>query len=127
MLWFDALVGNVDRSWRNPNLLMWHRRLQLIDHGAALVFHHSWPRADAFLDRAYDVSDHVLSGQATDRATADAELSAAVSHDLLVEVAALVPDEWLADEPGFDSPDAVRAAYVDHLARRAAGHEGWRP
>ena len=43
VLWFDALVGNVDRSWRDPNMLFWHGRLQLIDHGAALTFHHNWP------------------------------------------------------------------------------------
>ena len=54
VLWFDALVGNVDRSWRNPNLLLWHRRLWLIDHGAALVFHHDWPRAATAAERPYD-------------------------------------------------------------------------
>jgi hypothetical protein len=127
VLWFDALVSNVDRSWRNPNLLMWHRQLQLIDHGAALVFHHSWPRADTMVERPYDVSDHVLSTQATARDEADAALSAAVTPEVLTEVLALVPDVWLCDEPGFDSPEALRAAYVDHLGRRVAAHDGWRP
>ncbi len=75
VLWFDAFVGNVDRSWRNPNLLLWHRRLQLIDHGSTLVFHHSWPRADAFASRPYDTADHVLEAMATRRETADSELS----------------------------------------------------
>ena len=127
VLWFDALISNVDRSWRNPNLLMWHRRLQLIDHGASLVFHHSWARAEASVDRPYDVADHVLSAMATDRAAADAELSAQVTPELLREVLALVPDVWLADEPGFDSADAVREAYVGHLSARVQRHEGWRP
>ena len=127
VLWFDALISNVDRSWRNPNLLMWHRRVQLIDHGAALMFHHSWARSDAMVERPYDVSDHVLSEQATDRHAADRELVEAVTAELLAEVLALVPDVWLTDEPGFDEPDDVRAAYVGHLSRRVAAHEGWRP
>jgi hypothetical protein len=127
VLWFDALISNVDRSWRNPNLLMWHRRLQLIDHGAALLFHHSWPRADSMVERPYDVADHVLSDQATCRAEADAELAPVVTEQLLTEVLALVPAEWLEDEPGFGSADDVRSAYVVHLARRAAAHERWRP
>jgi hypothetical protein len=127
VLWFDALISNVDRSWRNPNLLMWHRRLELIDHGASLVFHHSWARADGAVDRPYDVSDHVLSGMATARSEADAELAPRVTRALLEDVLALVPDLWLEDEPGFDSAEAVRRAYVDHLVRRAERHEGWRP
>jgi hypothetical protein len=127
VLWFDALISNVDRSWRNPNLLMWHRRLQLIDHGASLLFHHGWARADGMVERPYDVADHVLAAQATDRAAADAELAPQVTRELLTEVVAPVPDVWLADEPGFAGPDDVRAAYVDHLHRRAEAHERWRP
>ena len=57
VLWFDALIGNVDRSWRNPNMLFWHGRLQLIDHGAALIFHHHWPGAPASATRPYDAGD----------------------------------------------------------------------
>ncbi len=127
VLWFDALVGNVDRSWRNPNLLLWHRRLQLIDHGATLVFAHSWARAGSAAERPYDASDHVLAAQATRRAEADEALAPRVSEPLLREVAALVPDVWLADEPGFAAPDDVRRAYVDHLLRRVAARDRWRP
>ena len=65
IVWLDALITNADRSWRNPNMLVWHRALQLIDHGAALTFHHSWApgRADQverFATRSYDVADHAL-------------------------------------------------------------------
>ena len=127
VLWFDALIGNVDRSWRNPNLLLWHRQLQLIDHGASLVFHHSWSRAAGAAGRAYDASDHVLARQATDRERADGDLAPRITAELLEQVVALVPDVWLDDEPGFDSAQAVRAAYVDHLLRRAGLSEGWRP
>jgi hypothetical protein len=127
VLWFDALVSNVDRSWRNPNLLMWHRRLYLIDHGAALIFHHGWSRAEGSIARPYDVADHVLSDAATSRAEADTAMSAAVTPDLLREVLALVPSPWLADEPGFATADDVRAAYVDHLTRRLVVRDRWRP
>ena len=80
VLWFDALVGNVDRSWRNPNLLFWHGRLQLIDHGAALTFHHHWPGAAAAVTRAYDASSHALIECDPDVVAADAELAPAVTR-----------------------------------------------
>lgn len=127
VLWLDALVGNVDRSWRNPNLLLWHRQLQLIDHGACLVFHHDWARAGSAADKPYDAADHVLAPFATDRAAAADALAAQVERPLLSSVVALVPDEWLEDEPGFDSAAAVREAYVDHLLRRVEAREVWQP
>ena len=98
VLWFDALVGNVDRSWRNPNMLFWHGRLQLIDHGAALTFHHTWPGAPAAVARPYDARDHALLGCAPDVPAADAALAPLVTPTLLTEVLAAVPDEWLDDD-----------------------------
>jgi hypothetical protein len=118
VLWFDAFVGNVDRSWRNPNLLMWHRELWLIDHGATLTFHHSWPRADAWASKPYDVTTHVL-GNARPRVSA--------SFTALEQVVADVPDLWLVDEDGFASPDEVRAAYVRVLTERLAARDVWQP
>lgn len=126
VLWFDALTGNVDRSWRNPNMLLWHGRPYLIDHGATLIFHHSWANADRFVGRAYDASDHVLSGAAPDLAAADAALAPLVDEDLLRGVVRLVPDEWLEGEPGFGSPEEVREAYVKHLVARVADRS-WLP
>ncbi len=126
VVWFDALVGNVDRSWRNPNLLVWHGQLWLIDHGAALIWHHNWPSAQATsrTERPYDAADHALAPVGPDIAAAAAELAPRVTEELLREVTADVPDAWLADEPGFASPDAVRAAYVEVLAARARGVAG---
>src|SRR4051812_37592125 len=66
VLWFDALVGNVDRSWRNPNLLFWHGRPYLIDHGASLTFHHNWAGAGSAAERPYDASEHALIGCSPD-------------------------------------------------------------
>lgn len=124
VVWFDALVGNVDRSWRNPNLLVWHGEMWLIDHGATMIWHHNWPSAPGRSDKPYDASDHVLAPFAPDVAAAAAETAPLVTESLLAECAAAVPDEWLVDEPGFDGPDELRAAYVRALAARVPGlHE----
>ncbi|WP_113700614.1 HipA family kinase [Nonomuraea lactucae] len=123
VVWFDGLIHNVDRSWRNPNLLVWHRDIWLIDHGAALWFHHNWKTADP--QRPFDASDHVLAPFATKLDAAAAELSAKITPELLERVTALVPDEWLEGEAGFGSARAVRDAYVDHLLRRAHGPREW--
>src|SRR4029079_5569120 len=79
VLWFDALVGNVDRSWRNPNLLFWHGRLHLIDPGAALTFHPNWPGAEAAVRRPYDASAHALVECAPDVPAADDALAPRVT------------------------------------------------
>ncbi|MBO3746671.1 aminotransferase class I and II [Streptosporangiaceae bacterium NEAU-GS5] len=121
LLWFDAFIHNVDRSWRNPNLLVWHGDLWLIDHGAALWFHHNWPTADA--RRRFDGSDHVLAPYAGD----PREIELPVTRALLEEVTALVPQEWLSGEPGFDDAQAVRDAYVEHLEARFTGPRTWLP
>ena len=126
VLWFDAFVGNMDRSRRNPNLLEW-RGLWLIDHGATLSFHHRWPTAATYDDRLYDSSDHVLLASSPSVSTAAAELGPLVTRDLVRDAVELVPDEWLDDEPGFDSGDDVRAAYVERLLGRHDAQAHWLP
>ena len=123
VLWFDALVGNVDRSWRNPNMLFWHGRLQLIDHGAALTFHHSWPGAAAAVDRPFDAAAHALVECEPDVPAADAALAPRVTRPLLEEVLAQVPDDWFQD----GVPDAMRERYVGQLLARLAAREAWLP
>ncbi|WP_406204824.1 hypothetical protein OH807_29535 [Kitasatospora sp. NBC_01560] len=127
VVWLDALTGNVDRTVHNPNLMVWHDRLWLIDNGAALIFHHRWSSADATVGKKYDLSAHALGGYAPDVARADQDLGPLVTTGLLAEVLALVPDAWLAGEPGFDSVDALRQAYVTHLAARATLSAAWLP
>jgi hypothetical protein len=119
IVWFDALIANVDRSWRNPNMLVWHRNVWLIDHGASLIWHHNWKSARAASAKPYDATDHALSRFSPEPAAVAPELAAKVTESLLTEVTALVPDEWLIDEPGFDTPDEVRAAYRELLGARA--------
>jgi hypothetical protein len=120
IVWFDALVNNVDRSWRNPNLLTHRGALWLIDNGATMIWHHNWPAADASAARPYNAADHALARFAPDVAAAAADLAPLVTEELLAEVTAQVPESWLADEPGFDSPDELRRAYARPLLARAA-------
>jgi hypothetical protein len=131
VVWLDALSANVDRSWRNPNLLVWHGELWAIDHGACLWFHHSWSggvgSAERFAAQPFDASDHVLAGYASGAAYADAELAPLVTRDLLGDVLGLVPDEWLEPVPGAETPAALRAAYVDFLHARVTGERAWLP
>ncbi|EMF58576.1 MULTISPECIES: HipA family kinase [Streptomyces] len=120
VVWFDALINNVDRSWRNPNLLTRHGDLWLIDHGATMIWHHHWPGARASAAKPYDAADHALARFAPDVAAAAADLAPLVTADLLAEVTAEIPDVWLAGEPGFETPDALRRAYAEPLLARAA-------
>lgn len=99
IVWFDALVGNVDRTVRNVNMLWWHRRLWLIDHGAALVFQHQW---DGALERATrpfsPIKDHVLLRRADALDEADARLAPLLTPQCIDAIVALIPEAWL-DEP----------------------------
>ena len=131
VLWLDALTANVDRSWRNPNLLVWHGDLWAIDHGACLYFHHGWSggvgSAARFAAQPYDAGDHVLAAYLPGVAAVDAALAPRVDRDLLQAVLAEVPDVWLEPVPGAESPDALRAAYVEFLLARVAGERAWLP
>lgn len=119
IVWFDAFVTNIDRTPRNANLLLWHRGLWLIDHGAALYFHHSW---DDFLQRAVKpfapVKDHVLLPFANRLADVDAAMAAALTPERIADIVALVPEAWLLPDPFFSGPAAQRRAYVDYFMRR---------
>ncbi len=130
-LWLDAFTANVDRSWRNPNLLIWHRELWLIDHGAALYFHHNWGSATAspmkFAQQPYDITDHVFADQITGIPAADAELAAKIDQNLLNEVLAQVPDEWLEPAGERQDPAAVRAGYLEYLLARLGNRAAWLP
>ena len=124
MLWFDALVGNVDRTWRNPNLLYWHGRLHMIDHGATLTFQHSWAGAERWATRPYDARDHVLVGCRPDVAAGDAALAPLVTDDVLRAAVADVPERWLLDEA---VPPDLRAAYAAQMRSRLDARPSWVP
>ncbi|MFG2543853.1 HipA family kinase [Streptomyces sp. NPDC048594] len=120
IVWFDALVNNVDRSWRNPNLLRLRGETWLIDHGATMIWQHNWPGAEASAARPYDASDHALARFSPDVRSAAAALAPLVTEELLAEVTAEIPDVWLRDEPGFAAPEDLRRAYARPLLARAA-------
>jgi hypothetical protein len=131
IVWFDALVTNVDRTPRNTNLLVWHDRLWLIDHGASLYFHHNWPATDgtaleAASQRPFAAArDHVLLPFADSIPEADAALAPRLTPEVLRAVVDLIPDEWLANEPGFGSTEEVRSAYVAYLSARLREPRTW--
>ena len=113
IVWFDAFVANVDRTPRNTNLLVWHRKFWLIDHGAALYYHHG---AEDFSERAADpfpaIKDHVLLPLASRLAEVDARMAAILTPGVIRDVMSNVPEDWLARER--------RAVYESFLAKRIA-------
>jgi hypothetical protein len=111
VVWFDALVTNIDRTAQNPNLLLWHDRLWLIDHGAALYFHHAAERDPTHARSPFSaIREHVLLPFAGSIRAADERLAPQVTESVLEDVAAALPDEWL------DGDD--RRPYVDYLLER---------
>jgi len=128
ILWLDAFVANVDRSWRNPNLLVWHGDVWVIDHGASLYFHHAWANGVTdparFADQPWSADDHVLRTHLDAVAGVADELAEQITDDVLEQVTALVPDEWLV---GPATPEELRAAYRAFLRARLEGSRGWLP
>ena len=120
IVWHDAFTSNVDRSARNTNLLAWHRRLWLIDHGAALYFHHGWDGDPAAADKPFPmIRDHVLLPLASGLAAADAALAPRLDAGTIAGIVAEVPDSLLLDA-AIGDPDTQRRAYVDYFCRRLA-------
>lgn len=120
IVWFDSYVTNVDRTARNPNLLMWHQRVWLIDHGATLYFHHSsgWAEDPARARNPFlPIRPHVLLPQATLLKETDAELAAALTPDVIDAIVDLVPDGWL-EEDGGAVPSQAKADYRRYLIER---------
>jgi hypothetical protein len=119
VVWADAYLSNVDRTARNSNLLVWERELWLIDHGAALYWHHDWdPARDRTADPFAAIRSHVLLGRADELPDADAALATRLTDELLAALSAELPDDWLVGQPPFASPQAHRDGYLDYLRRR---------
>ncbi|MGH3087106.1 MAG: HipA family kinase [Rubrobacteraceae bacterium] len=126
ILWFDALVTNVDRTPHNTNLLLWHGKVWLIDHGASLYFHHAWKGWESKTKLPFAAArDHVLLPLATEIKEADEQMAAKLSEETLREVLGLAPDEWLEGESGFEDASEVREAYFQYLSKRLEGPRKW--
>ncbi|WP_161887896.1 HipA family kinase [Pontibacter russatus] len=121
IVWLDCLLTNVDRTARNTNMLIWHRELWLIDHGASLFFHHSWQNWEEQAKRPFvQVKDHVLLPRATEIAAADAAFRTILTPDRIRAIVSLIPDEWLLGDAPFASAEEHRQAYIYFLETRLA-------
>src|SRR5206468_101013 len=116
VVWFDAYVTNVDRTPRNTNMLIWHRRLWLIDHGAALYFHHTWNDYRARSRAPFPmIKDHVLLRLASALQEVDAQMTGRVTPDIIDSVVTLIPDSWLVGDSPFGESTQHRDAYIEYL------------
>ncbi|KAA3437627.1 HipA family kinase [Rufibacter hautae] len=124
VVWFDCLITNVDRTARNTNMLMWHKELWLIDHGAAFYFHHSWQNWQEQAKRPFaQAKDHVLLPQATELEAVDAEFKAILTPEVIQSIVSLIPEDWLTGDSPFASPEEHRQAYAQFLETRLAHTE----
>jgi len=119
IVWLDAYITNVDRTFRNTNMMMWHKELWLIDHGASFYFHHAFtePEKHALVPFTL-IKDHVLLPQALLLDEVDAEYKALLTEDKIRAIVALLPNEWLQWEGVEQTPEAVKEVYVQFLLLR---------
>lgn len=119
IVWLDCFLTNMDRTCRNTNMLVWHKELWLIDHGAALYFHHSWQNWEEQASRPFFlVKDHVLLPWASELERVDQEFRSILNTEKINAVIDLIPDVWLAGETNFPTKEAHRKAYAYFLETR---------
>jgi hypothetical protein len=119
IVWLDAFILNVDRTVRNTNLLVWHKKLWLIDHGASLYFHHAWGEAATRSRTPFkQISQHVLLPFANRMEEADAISRERLTTEQLTEILEAIPDAWLEPAAEHATPERQRAAYFAYLAER---------
>ena len=119
IVWLDAYITNVDRTFKNTNMLLWHKELWLIDHGAAFYFHHSWDNWETHARSPFAlIKDHVLLPHATTLEEVDKKFQAILTDEKLRELVALIPDDWLQWEDTDAAPEALREVYFQFLTRR---------
>lgn len=124
IVWMDSLLMNVDRTARNTNMLTWHKELWLIDHGAALYFHHSWDNWQEQAKKPFvQIKDHVLLLRAKELETVDKEARAILTEERIRAIVDLIPDNWLTGEDSFETPDQYRQAYAGFLMLRMENSE----
>lgn len=131
IVWLDAYTANIDRTWSNPNLIVWHRKVYAIDHGAALYFHHAWPGREPdetrFASTTFDASRHVLADVAGDVAAVHDEMAGRLGDAVIDGIVEAVPEDWIEPAAGLDSTLQVRDAYRAHLRARRDNPSAWLP
>jgi hypothetical protein len=124
IVWLDCLLTNVDRTARNTNMLIWNKELWLIDHGAALYFHHSWDHWEEQARRPFvQVKDHVLLPYASELDRVDKDFRSILNPERIRSIVALIPDEWMGTGPGAETAEEVREVYARFLETRIASSE----
>ena len=124
IVWLDAYITNVDRTFRNTNMLIWHKELWLIDHGACLYFHHSWNNWEQHAKSPFAlIKDHVLLPQASLLKEVDAEFKALLTNEKLEEIVNTIPEEWLVWEDSDETPETLRNVYLQFLQTRLNNSE----
>lgn len=124
IVWLDALLMNVDRTARNTNMLIWHKELWLIDHGASLYFHHSWDNWQEQMVKPFvQIKDHALLKKATKVRQIDEEFNSKFTTENISQILNIIPDEWLEEEGRDLSPEEVRNVYLEFLIGRLANSE----
>lgn len=119
IVWLDAFLTNIDRTFRNTNMLMWHNELWLIDHGAALYFHHSWKNWEKKAETNFSmIKDHVLLRSASELEQVNTDFKAILTPTLLEQIVELLPEEWLHWEGQEETPEELKRVYKDFLTLR---------
>ncbi|MDW8852991.1 HipA family kinase [Flavobacterium sp. MMLR14_040] len=124
IVWLDSYITNVDRTFKNTNMLIWHKELWLIDHGACLYFHHSWNNWEQHAKSPFAlIKDHVLLPQASLLKEVDAEFKALLTPEILEEIVNTIPLEWLQWEDTDETPETLRNVYLQFLQTRLNNSE----
>lgn len=124
IVWLDAYITNVDRTFKNTNMLIWHKELWLIDHGACLYFHHSWNNWEQHAKSPFAlIKDHVLLPQASLLKEVDAEFKEILTLEILEEIVNTIPLEWLQWEDADETPENLRNVYLQFLKTRLDNSE----
>lgn len=124
IVWMDALLTNMDRTPRNTNMLLWHKELWLIDHGASLYFHHSMQNWEEQARKPFAlIKDHVLLPQASELELVDRKFKSILKDELIDAIVALIPADWLSEVDHVDAAAANREVYAQFLKTRIANSE----
>lgn len=124
IVWLDAFITNIDRTFKNTNLLWWHKELWVIDNGASFYFHHSWQNFDTAAKTPFKyIKDHVLLAQASELDKANAFAKTLLNEDFFRDIVNMIPDEWLQWRDTEETPDEIRGIYFNFLNTRLAHSE----
>ncbi|MDR6844559.1 HipA family kinase [Flavobacterium granuli] len=119
IVWLDAFITNVDRTFRNTNMLIWHKELWLIDHGASLYFHHSWNSWETHAKSPFAlIKDHVLLPQASELLATDLAFRKLLTKEILQDIVNYIPEDWLQWEDTDQTPSEIRDVYFQFLWTR---------